>query len=190
MSSLLLILLSAVLACHYASQMAALKPFVEADPFTNAVGIALASFVTMTLVAPLSYALDRVVLAPYELGYLQTFAMIIVIMAVVQIVAVAMSRNGRWVPVRPAFLILMTTNCAVLGIALSITARANGFLNALLFGAAAGLAFGAMLLMFTTMQQRLRFANMPMIFRDAPAALITVGLMALAFMGFTGLIRD
>lgn len=190
MSSLLLILLSAVLACHYASGVAALKPFVEADPFTNAVGIALAVFVTMTVMTPLSYALEHAVLAPYDLGYLRTFASIIVIMAVVQLIAVAMHRKGRWIPVRPAFQILMTTNCAVLGVALSGMTRMSSFADAIVFGAATGLAFGAMFAMFTTMQQRLRFANVPEIFRDAPVALITVGLMALAFMGFTGLIKD
>src|SRR5437867_1314136 len=103
MSALLLILLSAVLACHYASGMAALKPFVEVDPFENAVGIALAAFVTMTVMAPLSYVLEHAVLVPYELGYLRTFAIIIVVMAVVQLVAVAMHRTGRWIPVRSAF---------------------------------------------------------------------------------------
>lgn len=190
MSSLLLIFLSAVLACHYASGMPALKPFVEADPFGNAVGIALAVFVTMTVITPLGYALERAILVPYELGYLRTFAIIIVIMAVVQLVAVAMRRNGRWIPVRPAFQMLMTTNCAVLGIALAGMALTNSFWDALVFGVATGLAFGALLAMFTTMQQRLRFADVPAIFRDAPVALITAGLMALAFMGFTGLIRD
>lgn len=190
MSSLLLILLSAVLACHYASGMPALKPFVEADPFENAVGIALAVFVTVTVITPLGYALERAVLVPYELRYLQTFATIIVIMAVVQLVAVAMRRNGRWIPVRPAFQMLMTTNCAVLGIALAGIALMNSFMEAMMFGAATGLAFGAMFALFTAMQQRLRNANVPAIFRDAPVALITVGLMALAFMGFTGLIRD
>lgn len=190
MSSLLLILLSAVLTCHYASGIAALKPFVEADPFANAVGIALASFVTLAAIAPLSYALERVLLAPYEIGYLRTFAIIIVIMAVVNIVAVVMRRSGRWIPVPRAFPILMTTNGTVLGVALLSTMRVNSFVDAMLLGAATGLAFGAMFLMFTTLQQRLRFANIPLIFRDAPAALITAGLMALAFMGFTGLVRD
>lgn len=85
---------------------------------------------------------------------------------------------------------LMTTNCAVLGIALAGIALMNSFMEAMMFGAATGLAFGAMFALFTAMQQRLRNANVPAIFRDAPVALITVGLMALAFMGFTGLIRD
>lgn len=190
MASLLLILLSAVLACHYASRMPALQPFVEADPFENAVGIALAVFVTIAATTPLGYALERAVLMPYELGYLRTFAIIVVIMAVVQLVAVAMRRNGRWIPVRPAFQVLMTTNCAVLGTALAGMTLMNSFWDAVLFGVATGLAFGTMLAMFTTMQQRLRLANVPPIFRDAPVALITVGLMALAFMGFTGLIRN
>jgi electron transport complex protein RnfA len=190
MSSLLLILLNAVLTCHYASGTAVLKPFVEADPFANAVGIALASFITMTLMAPFSYVLERALLMPYELGYLRTFAIMIIIMAVVQIVAVAMRRSGRWIPVQHAFAILMTTNCTVLGVALLSTMRVDGFIHAVLFGGATGLAFGVIFLMFTTLQQRLRFANIPVIFRDAPAALITAGLMALAFMGFTGLIRD
>lgn len=187
---LLIILLSAVLACHYASGVAALKPFVETDPHANAVGIALASFATMVVMAPLSYGLERALLAPYELGYLRTFAIMIVIMTMVPIVAAVMRRSGRWIPIQHAFPILMTTNCTVLGVALLSTMHADSFVDAILLGAATGLAFGIMFLMFTTLQQRLSLANIPLVFRDAPAALITAGLMALAFMGFTGLVRE
>ncbi len=185
-----MILLSAVLVCHYAPAISGLRPFEESAPLTNATGLALASLATMMLVAPLGYAVEHVLLAAYRLEFLRTFVFIILIMIVVQLVGLAMQRHGRWHPVRNSFTLLMTAHCAVLGIALLATSRATSWPGALLWGCSTGLAFGAMLLSFTALQQRLRQANVPAIFRDAPIALITIGLMALAFMGFTGLIRD
>lgn len=190
MSSLLVILLSAVLVCHYAPAISGLRPFEESEPFDNALGIAMASLATMTLIATLGYTVEHLLLARHGLGFLRTFAFIILIMIVTQGVGLVMQRHGRWHPIRPSFLLLMTAHCAVLGIALLATSRATSLMDALLWGCSTGIAFGAMLLAFTTLQQRLRHANVPAAFRDAPLALITIGLMALAFMGFTGILRD
>lgn len=190
MSSLLLILLSAVLVCHYAPVLAGMRPFEQTDAFDNAVGIAFASLIALTAIAPVGFLIEHQLLARFQLGYLRTFALVIVVMIVAHIVAFGMRRSTRWTPVKRPFVLLMTAHCAVLGVALVTTARAASLTGALLFGAVIGLAFGALLLAFTTLQQRLLQANVPRVFRDAPAAVITVGLMALAFMGFTGLIRD
>lgn len=190
MSSLLLILLSAVLVCHYAPAITSLRPFEESEPLQAALGMAIASLATMILAAPLGYLIDSTLLARLDLGYLRTFAFILVVMIVAQVVGLALHRHGRWHPLRQSFALLMTAHCAVLGVALFATARAGSFAAALLWGGLTGLAFGITLLMFTALHERLRHANVPLAFREAPVALITAGLMALAFMGFTGLIRD
>jgi electron transport complex protein RnfA len=189
-SSLLLILLSAVLVCYYAPMIPALQPFIEADHFESVKGIAFASVITLLLVAPVSYLLEHLLLAPRGLEHLRTLILVIVIMAVAQLAGIAMQFSGRWVPVPRKLVLLTTSNCAVLGVALLNTTRSRNFSDSLLLGAGTGVAFAAMLLMFTALQQRQRYANIPLIFRDAPVALVTVGLMALACMGFSGLIRE
>ena len=85
------------------------------------------------------------------------------------------------------FLPLITTNCAVLGVALINVEEQHGLLESLVFGASAGAGFGLALLLFAALRERLEAADVPAAFRGAPIALITAGLMALAFMGFTGL---
>jgi len=85
------------------------------------------------------------------------------------------------------FLPLITTNCAVLGVALINLDRQHGFLESLVFGAAAAAGFGLALLAFAGLRERLDACDVPVVFRGAPIALVTAGLMALAFMGFGGL---
>jgi Na+-translocating ferredoxin:NAD+ oxidoreductase subunit A len=190
MSALLLILLSAVLVCHYAPTIPALNPFISRDHFESVSGIALASALTLIVVSPLSYVIEHAVLEPRGLGQLRTLIFVILVMAVAQLASFAMRLSKRWIPAPQAFLLLMTSNSAVLGVAFLNTTRSRSFGDSLLLGMGTGLAFAALLLMFTALQQRLRYANMPALFRDTPAALVTVGLMALACMGFTGLIRE
>jgi len=190
MSALLLILFSAVLVCYYAPTIPALNPFLGADHFDSVAGIAVASALTLIVVSPLSYLIERTLLTPRGLEQLRTLVFVIAVMAVAQLAGVAMRLSKRWIPVPHAFLLLMTSNSAVLGVAFLDTTRARTFSDSLLLGLGTGLAFAVLLLMFTALQQRLRYANMPVMFRDTPAALVTVGMMALACMGFTGLIRE
>lgn len=189
MSALLLILLSAVLVCYYAPLIPSLNPFLEADHFENARSIALASAITLAIVSPASYLIDRQVLTALELQHLRPLVLVMVIVVVAQLAAMALRLSGR-VPVKHAFLLLTVSNCAVLGAALLSIVRARSFGDSVLLGLGTGVAFAAMLLMFTALQQRQRYASIPSIFRDAPVALVTVGLMALACMGFVGLIQE
>ena len=190
MSALLLILLSAVLVGYYAATIPALKPFVDADQFDTATGIALATFVALAIISPVSYLVEHQLLRPLSQGHLRILALVILVMIVAQAVSLLLGRSDRWILRGHAFVVLMTTNCAVLGVALLNTTRVRSFTDSLLFGAGTGLAFAITLLMFTAMQQRTRHADVPAVFREAPAALITIGLMALAFMGFAGLVRE
>ena len=121
--------------------------------------------------------------------HLRPLVLVIVLVVVAQLAAMAMRLAGR-MPIKHAFLLLTMSNCAVLGVALLSIVRARSFADSVLLGLGTGVAFAAMLLMFTALQQRQRYANIATIFRDAPVALVTVGLMALACMGFVGLIQE
>lgn len=189
MSALLLILLSAVLVCYYAPLIPSLNPFIEADHFENVRGIALAAALTLVVISPLSYLIEHRLLAAFGLQHLRPLILVLVTVAVAQLAVVAMRLSGR-MPLKHALLLLTMSNCAVFGVALLSVTRARSFGDSVLLGLGTGVAFAAMLLMFTALQQRQRYADIPSIFRDAPVALVTVGLMALACMGFVGLIQE
>lgn len=190
MSSLLLILLSAVLVCYYAPLIAGLHPLVEGDHFESVKGIAVVSAATLVAVAPLSYVIEHALLKPHGLEYLRPLVLAIVIMIVAQLAEMVIRVQGQLI-VRSNRLVLFTvSNCAVLGVAWLTTLRSRSLVDALLLGMGTGIAFAALLLMFTALQHRYRHADIPQIFRDAPVALITVGLIALACMGFVGLIQE
>ncbi|MBB6091410.1 electron transport complex protein RnfA [Povalibacter uvarum] len=189
MSSLLLILLSAVLVCHYAPALTGLRAFEQTDEFDATTGIAVGSLALLSVVAPLGYALERLILEPFALGYLRTFALVILILLLAQILSSVMARSSRWTPVQPMFTLLMTSNSAVLGVAL-LSTGIDRFSNAVWAGIGLGILFALLLLAFTTLQQRIRQANAPAAFRDAPLALITTGLMALSLMGLIGILGD
>ena len=190
MSALLLILLSAVLVCYYAPTIPALNPFISADHFDGVTGVAIATAATLIVVSPLSYLIEHNLLAPRGLEQLRTLVFVVIVMVVAQLAATLLRVSKRWIPVPHAFLLLMTCNSAVLGVAFLNATRARSLGDSLLLGIGTGVAFATLLLMFTALQQRLRYAPLPAMFRDAPVALVSVGLMALACMGFTGLIRE
>src|ERR1700754_1138160 len=134
MSSLLLILLSAVLISHFAlTSVPALKPFVDTDAYEAARGLAIAVFVCTGIVAPLSYVLRHQVLQPLDLLYLQPLLFVVLIMVVAQGLRMAFERHARWVPLGPALYALLTGNSAILGAALLIPTR-NSFGDAVWLG--------------------------------------------------------
>lgn len=188
MSALLLIVLSAVLVCHYAPAVMGQRIFQTGDALRHAAGIAVASVLLLLALAPLSYLIERWVLVPNDLRYLRTFVLVAVAIILVRPVGWLLPRWG-WTPAYPAFVRLMAANCVILGAAL-LTARTASVAAALWLGIGSGLAFAALLLTFTALHQRVQQADVPASFRDAPIALITAGLMAVALMGLIGLVRD
>ena len=188
MSSLLLILLSAVLVSYYAPLLLGGRVFIETDPFFNAVGIAIASLAVIAAASPLGYLLEHLLLVPFHIAYLRALALVILIMILVQFAAMLMPRWG-WTPIRPTFAMSMSAHSAVLGVALR-SADAETFTAAVLMGLGIGATFAVLLLAFTTLHARVSQADVPAVFRDAPIALISAGLMALALMGLTGLVHD
>ncbi len=189
MSSLLLILLCAVLVSHYAPALLGTRLFEEAGEYSNCVGWALASFILVAAIAPAAWLIERFILQPFDVVYLRTYVLAILIMTLAPLLAFLMPRLGPWTPVRPAFQLVAIGNPAVLGAAL-LSANAHDFAAALWTGIGIGAAFAIVLLAFTALQARVAVTRIPQSFRDTPIALVTTGLMALALMGLTGLIRD
>ena len=190
MSELLLLALSASLVNNFVlTNFLGLCPFVGVSRrFEAAAGMALATLFVLTLASGLSFVVWDWVLQPLGLEYLRTLAFILLIAGVVQFTELMVRATSPLLhQLLGIFLPLITTNCAVLGVALINVDKQHGLLESMVFGASAGAGFGLALLLFAALRERLETADVPAAFRGAPIALITAGLMALAFMGFTGL---
>ncbi|MGH8176163.1 MAG: Rnf-Nqr domain containing protein [Steroidobacter sp.] len=192
MSALLLILLSAVLVnVIVLTSVAAWRPFVGVTgAFAASRAIAGASALVAPLTAGLSWLLWRTVLVRWDLEYLRTFSFVAILLIVVSVVEFVLRRRTQLNPQRPGFALLMTTNAAAFGVALLAQIRMRSLFGALLFSLTAAAAFAVLLLAFAAMHERLRGADVPSTFREAPLALVTAGLIALGFMGFSGLIQE
>jgi electron transport complex protein RnfA len=154
-----------------------------------AYGMALATGFVLTLSAALAWVVHHWILLPLGLEYLRTLGFILVIAAVVQFTEIVMNRQSpRLYRVLGIYLPLITTNCAVLGVALLNVQARHSLLESVLYGFGAALGFGLVLVLFSAMRERLEAADVPAAWRGAPIALATAGLMSLAFMGFSGLV--
>jgi electron transport complex protein RnfA len=190
MTQLLLLALGASLVNNFVlSNFLGLCPFVGVSRrFEAAAGMALATLFVLTIASGLSFALWQWVLVPLGMEYLRTLGFILLIAGVVQFTEIMVRATSPLLhQLLGIFLPLITTNCAVLGVALLNVERQHGLLESLVFGASAGAGFGIALLLFTALRERLALADVPAAFRGTPVALVTAGLMALAFMGFAGL---
>jgi electron transport complex protein RnfA len=156
----------------------------------GAVGMSVATMFVLTLSSMSSYLLNAYFLRPLGLEYLSTLSFILVIAVVVQLTEMVMRKSSPLLyRILGIFLPLITTNCAVLGVALLNVQEQHNLLQSALYGFGAASGFGLVLVMFAAMRERIAQADVPLHFRGAPIGLITAGLMALAFMGFTGLAR-
>jgi electron transport complex protein RnfA len=190
-TDLLLLALGASLVNNFVlTQFLGLCPFVGVSRrFEAAAGMALATLFVLTLASGASYAMWHWILEPLGLGYLRTLVFILLIAAVVQVTEMMVRASSPLLhELLGVFLPLITTNCAVLGVALLNLERQHSLIESLVFGAAAAAGFGLALLAFAGLRERLESADVPAAFRGTPLALITAGLMALAFMGFGGLV--
>jgi electron transport complex protein RnfA len=190
MSDLLLLAIGASLVGNVVlTGYLGLCPFVGVGRrLEAAAGMAIATLFVLTLASGASWIAWHWLLEPLGLGYLRTLVFILLIAALVQFTEMLVRSTSPLLhELLGVFLPLITTNCAVLGVALINLDRGHGFLESLVFGAAAGAGFGAALIAFAGLRERLESADLPETFRGAPIALVTAGLMALAFMGFAGL---
>ena len=140
------------------------------------------------MAAAATWAVDHYVLTPLDLGYMQTAAFILIIAAIVQVVEMFLKKcvPGLYQALG-IYLPLITTNCAVLGVALLSVQERYNFLESVVYGITGGLGFTLAIVLFSSVRQRVEDADCPESFRGFPIALISAGLLALAFMGFSGL---
>lgn len=154
----------------------------------SALGMGLATTFVLTLAAATSWLLEHYVLRPLELDFLRILAFILVIAAVVQFTELAIRKFSPALHrVLGIFLPLITTNCAVLGVALLNVQAEQGFFDSLLYGFGSALGFTLVMVIFAGQRERLALAQVPRAFAGAPISFVVAGLLSLAFMGFSGL---
>jgi electron transport complex protein RnfA len=187
-----LILVSTVLVNNFVLvKFLGLCPFMGVSrKLETATGMGLATTFVLTLSSVCSYLVNEYLLTPLGLEYLRTIAFILTIAAVVQFTEMVVHKTSPLLyNVLGIFLPLITTNCAVLGVALLNVQEDHGFLASALYGFGAAAGFSMVLVLFAALRERIAVADVPELFRGNAIALITAGLMSLAFMGFAGLVR-
>lgn len=192
MEHYLLIFISTVLVNNFVLvKFLGLCPFMSVSrKVETATGMGLATTFVLTLSSVSSYLVNQYLLAPFELEYLRTIAFILVIAAVVQFTEMVVHKTSPLLyQVLGIFLPLITTNCAVLGVALLNVQQEHGFLDSAVYGFGAAVGFSLVMILFASMRERLAVADVPEPFKGPAIALITAGLMSMAFMGFAGLVR-
>jgi electron transport complex protein RnfA len=154
----------------------------------SAVGMGLATTFVLTLAAIASWAIEHFILGPLDIAFLRIMTFILVIAGVVQFTEILIKRFSPALhQVLGIFLPLITTNCAVLGVALLNVQEGNSFIESLLYGFGSALGFTLVIVIFAGLRQRLAVSQVPAAFQGAPIAFVVAGLLSLSFMGFSGL---
>ena len=190
--NILLLLVSSILVNNFV-----LAKFLGCCPFLGvskkvdtALGMGMAVTFVMAVASLATYLVQKYLLDPFGLGYMQTIAFILVIAVLVQIIEMVIKRISP--PLYQAlgvYLPLITTNCAVLGVALLNINLGHNFMQSALYGFSAAVGFSLVMVLFASIRERLAAADIPAPFRGNAIALVTAGLMSLAFMGFSGLVK-
>ena len=190
MTSYLFVILGAVLVNNVVLvRILGLCPFMGVSKkLETAVGMGAATTFVLTLGCGTSYLVDHYVLMPAGVEYLRTLAFIVIIAAIVQVTELVIQKTSPMLhQVLGIYLPLITTNCAVLGIPLLNVAMHHDLLESLLFGFGSSVGFSLALVLFAGIRERLDGADVPVPFKGTAIAMVTAGLMRLAFMGFAGL---
>ncbi len=190
MTSYLFVILGAVLVNNVVLvRILGLCPFMGVSKkLDTAVGMGAATTFVLTLGCGTSYLVDHYVLIPAGVDYLRTLAFIVIIAAIVQVTELVIQKTSPVLhQVLGIYLPLITTNCAVLGVPLLNVALHHDLLESLLFGFGSSVGFSLVLVLFAGIRERLDGADIPAPFKGTAIAMVTAGLMSLAFMGFAGL---
>ena len=190
-SRLLAITLAAILANNFIfSQFLGICPFLGVSKKVDtAVGMGFAVTFVMGLASAITWAVNKFILVPLDLEYMQTVAFILVIASLVQFIEMFLQKSmPSLYTALGVYLPLITTNCAVLGVALLNIQEGYNFIESVVYGITGGIGFLVAIVLFASIRERLVFAEYPKSFEGFPVALVTAGLMALAFMGFSGLV--
>lgn len=192
MTDIILILVGCVLVNNFVLvRFLGLCPFMGVSRnLEAAVGMSLATAFVLTLSSAVAYLLHQYVLVPLDIQYLQTITFILVIAASVQFTEIMVRRLSPMLnQLLGIFIPLIATNCAVLGVALLNVQESKGFVQSVFFGFGAAAGFALVLVLFASIRERLDACDIPMPFRGTAIALMTAGMMSLAFMGFSGMAR-
>ncbi len=192
MTEYLLILVSTILVNNFVLvKFLGLCPFLGASrKLETAIGMGLATTFVLTISSICSYLVNEYLLSPLGIEYLRTIAFILVIAVVVQFTEMVVHKTSPLLyRVLGIFLPLITTNCAVLGVALLNVQADHNFVQSALYGFGAAAGFSMVLVMFAAMRERIEVADVPAAFRGPAIGLVTAGLMSLAFIGFSGLVK-
>jgi Na+-translocating ferredoxin:NAD+ oxidoreductase subunit A len=187
----ILILVSTVLVNNFVLvQFLGLCPFMGvSSKLDTAMGMSLATTFVLTLASLCSYLTYTFILEPLGLEFLRTISFILVIAFVVQFTEMVVHKTSPMLhKVLGIFLPLITTNCAVLGVALLNINKSNGFVESLLYGMGAAIGFSLVLVLFAALRERINLADIPKPLQGPAIAMISAGIMSLAFMGFSGLV--
>ncbi|MBW6510152.1 MAG: electron transport complex subunit RsxA [Desulfuromonadales bacterium] len=192
MVSLILILVSAVFVNNFVlARFLGICPFLGVSKkVETSIGMGMAVIFVMAVASVVTWFIQYFILAPFNLDYLQTIAFILVIASLVQLVEMVIQKTS---PVLyqslGIFLPLITTNCAVLGVAVLNIQNSYSFIESLVFAIGAGIGFTLAMVLFAGLRERIDLCPVPDAFRGTAIALITAGLLSLAFMGFAGLVK-
>lgn len=191
MRELVVIFISTVLINNFVlTYFLGICPFLGVSKrISSALGMGGAVIFVMTLSASISWLIYHYILLKFNLLFLEYVVFILVIASLVQIVEMFIRKFSPLLfKALGIYLPLITTNCAILGCALFMVARDYNFLESVIFGFSAGLGFSLVLLVMAGIREELNFSDIPQIFRGAPITLITAGILALCFMGFSGIL--
>jgi electron transport complex protein RnfA len=191
MGDYLLLLVATVLVNNFVLvKFLGLCPFMGvSNKLETAIGMSAATTFVLTLASVCSYLVNAYILAPLDLIALQTLSFILVIAVVVQFTEMVVHKTSPTLyRLLGIFLPLITTNCAVLGVALLNINEQHNFVESIVYGFGAAVGFSLVLILFSALRERLAAADVPLPFKGAAVAMITAGLMSLAFMGFAGLV--
>jgi len=171
------------------SRILGICPFLGVSKKTStALGMGGAVIFVMTLSGFVTSVINHLILIPYNIVYLQTIIFILVIAGLVQVVEILLQRfSPKLYHALGIYLPLITTNCAVLGSAIICTKENSSIITSVIFCFASAIGFALALLIFSSLREKLDLAKVPESFKGTPIALVTAGLLAMAFMGFAGL---
>lgn len=173
------------------TQFLGICPFLGvSNKVETSIGMGSAVLFVMTLATIVTYLLNAYVLVPFNIGFMQTISYILIIAALVQLVEIILKKVSP--PLYQAlgvYLPLITTNCAILGVALLVVQKEFNLLQSVVFAIAHALGFSLALIIFAGIREQMELADIPKAMRGVPIALIVAGLLSLAFMGFSGIVK-
>ncbi|NLO69415.1 MAG: electron transport complex subunit RsxA [Porphyromonadaceae bacterium] len=188
----ILIFISAVFVNNIVlSQFLGICPFLGVSKkIETALGMSGAVAFVMTIATIITYIVQKAILEPFDITFLQTITFILIIAALVQMVEIVIKKiSPALYQALGVFLPLITTNCAILGVAILVTQKDMNLLESVIYAISTAIGFGLALILFAGIREQLSMTKLPKGMEGTAIALVTAGLLAMAFMGFTGIVK-